>query len=173
MRTIVSLGLFSLLVGCSVYRSNGTSCEHHWTMLVGSADFGVKETCEAESADIVAAKQAAAAQAAKEWQEKRDQDKADRESRRLAEEKAEQDAEAARRASIADYCKKKTCAKFETAALDKKLAIGMPRELVILSWGEPKSVNRTVTAKGQREQLVYGVGTYVYIEAGVVRAVQD
>jgi hypothetical protein len=51
----------------------------------------------------------------------------------------------------------------------------MSREEVIegTSWGKPKSVNRTTTGYGVREQWVYGDGNYLYFENGKLTAIQN
>lgn len=51
--------------------------------------------------------------------------------------------------------------------------IGMtPQQVLQSSWGKPQKVNRTVTSASTREQWVYG-GGYIYIENGVVVAIQN
>lgn len=40
------------------------------------------------------------------------------------------------------------------------------------AWGEPRSVNRTTTARGEREQWVYSSG-YLYLDNGRVVAIQE
>ena len=57
-----------------------------------------------------------------------------------------------------------------------RIAIGMPADLVRLVWGVPDDINRTVTARGTREQWVYGdIGqrSYVYLDDGEVTAIQN
>jgi hypothetical protein len=61
---------------------------------------------------------------------------------------------------------------YKQLSVQKKIAIGMPEELVYLSWGKPNKVNTTVTRTGSRKQLVYG-RSYVYIENGTVTAWQN
>lgn len=57
---------------------------------------------------------------------------------------------------------------------DFRIAIGMTKDQVLLSWGQPKRVNRTILASGTYEQWVYGdTGPYVYFESGIVTAIQD
>jgi hypothetical protein len=62
-------------------------------------------------------------------------------------------------------------------AMSKKqrgVTIGMtPEEVVASSWGKPKSINRTTTASGVREQWVYGGGNYLYFMNGKLDAVQN
>jgi hypothetical protein len=52
------------------------------------------------------------------------------------------------------------------------VSIGMTKAQVIAScWGKPQNINTTATANGIHEQWVYG-GGYVYLDNGVVTAVQ-
>jgi len=39
-------------------------------------------------------------------------------------------------------------------------------------WGEPKSINSTITSRGTREQWVYGDGDYLYFRNGILDAIQ-
>lgn len=51
--------------------------------------------------------------------------------------------------------------------------IGMTElEVYGSSWGYPKSINKTTTAAGTREQWVYDFG-YVYLTNGIVTAIQE
>jgi hypothetical protein len=40
-------------------------------------------------------------------------------------------------------------------------------------WGKPKDVNRTQTASGTSDQLVYSDGHYVYLRNGIVTGIQS
>ncbi len=53
--------------------------------------------------------------------------------------------------------------------------IGMTRQQVVndTRWGRPDDINRTTTARGVREQWVYGSRRYLYFENGVLTAIQD
>ena len=52
--------------------------------------------------------------------------------------------------------------------------MGMTKEQLIMAWGKPKDINRTVTRYSIDEQWVYGdFGPYVYLEDGVVTSWQD
>lgn len=52
--------------------------------------------------------------------------------------------------------------------------IGMTTsELSASTWGNPKDKNKTTTANGVSEQWVYGSGRYVYLDNGVVTAIQE
>ncbi len=63
--------------------------------------------------------------------------------------------------------------------LDKKIKIGMTKEEVKLSWGEPNNVNRTIATNENSEQWVYGsLGesskmNYLYFEDAVLASWQD
>ena len=53
------------------------------------------------------------------------------------------------------------------------VSIGMSKEEVIQSsWGRPRNINRTITARGEHEQWVYG-GGYLYFEDGVLKTIQN
>ena len=54
----------------------------------------------------------------------------------------------------------------------REIRIGMTREMLLMSWGDPEDINRTVTKDSVSEQLVYGY-QYVYVENGVVTAWQN
>jgi hypothetical protein len=55
-----------------------------------------------------------------------------------------------------------------------ELYIGMRAEQVEnSSWGKPKEKNVTTYAWGTHEQWVYSSGNYIYLENGVVTAIQE
>ena len=39
-------------------------------------------------------------------------------------------------------------------------------------WGEPQTINSTITASGRREQWVYGDGDYLYFKNGLLEGIQ-
>lgn len=41
------------------------------------------------------------------------------------------------------------------------------------SWGAPEAINRTITARGIREQWVYPNGNYLYFDDGILTAIQN
>ena len=50
----------------------------------------------------------------------------------------------------------------------------MSAQCVLRVWGQPDDINRTITAHGTHEQWVYRThDTYVYIDNGMVTALQD
>lgn len=55
---------------------------------------------------------------------------------------------------------------------EKKIWIGMTKDMLLESWGRPNDINRTVGSWGVHEQCIY-TSAYVYIENGVVTSWQD
>ncbi|MDI6766085.1 MAG: hypothetical protein QME52_04605 [Bacteroidota bacterium] len=51
-----------------------------------------------------------------------------------------------------------------SAIEDGKVFVGMTAEQALLSWGEPKSINRTTTGRTIQEQWEYGSHTYLYLQ---------
>lgn len=65
-------------------------------------------------------------------------------------------------------------------AIEKKqIYIGMTKEMVLMSWGSPKAVNRTIGKWGVHEQWIYSSGIYfrtvryLYFENGELTTIQD
>jgi len=60
---------------------------------------------------------------------------------------------------------------------ERKVFIGMPKAFVLLSWGVPDDINRTMNENGSSEQWVYRHGRfdgqYVYIDGDKVTTMQD
>jgi len=72
---------------------------------------------------------------------------------------------------------KKMEAKYKTSEfkqdiINRHVAIGMNKEMIIDSWGKPEEINRTVGTWGVHEQWVYG-RTYLYVENGILTSFQD
>lgn len=57
--------------------------------------------------------------------------------------------------------------------LERKVWIGMTKEMASESWGEPEHINRTITASGSHEQWVYSSGQYLYFDDGILTTIQD
>lgn len=55
----------------------------------------------------------------------------------------------------------------------KHIWIGANEEMACLAWGKPNDVNRTITRSMLYEQWVYGGKNFLYLEDGVVTAIQD
>lgn len=54
----------------------------------------------------------------------------------------------------------------------RKIKLGMTEQQVLLSWGKPERINKTVGSSGVHEQWVYGVGQYVYVQNGKLTSFQ-
>lgn len=63
--------------------------------------------------------------------------------------------------------------KFRRAVRERLVLIGMTEDEARLAWGEPDHVNTTETQNSYTEQWVYPYGRYVYVEHGVVTAIQQ
>jgi len=61
----------------------------------------------------------------------------------------------------------------KNAILNCRLCIGMTKDEVYLCWGTPSDTNRTVSASGTHEQLVYKKRGYVYMENGILTSWQE
>lgn len=55
--------------------------------------------------------------------------------------------------------------------LDGKVKIGMTKEMCELSWGKPKSINKTITSSKNTEQWVYSEN-YLYFDNEILTAIQ-
>jgi len=55
--------------------------------------------------------------------------------------------------------------------LQGKVKIGMTREMCKLSWGEPQSINETITSGKMTEQWVYS-DNYLYFDNGILSVIQ-
>jgi hypothetical protein len=59
-----------------------------------------------------------------------------------------------------------------TAIEHDKVFVGMTTDQAKMSWGQPKEINRTTTARGAEEQWVFG-DSYLYVSDGKVTAIQN
>ncbi len=59
-----------------------------------------------------------------------------------------------------------------TLIANKKVQIGMTKEMCTAAWGKPQSINTTISNHRTHEQWVYGIGTYLYFENGILITVQ-
>lgn len=71
----------------------------------------------------------------------------------------------------ADAYKKKFGIIYWTYILRGKVKLGMTKEMCLLSWGEPKSKNETITSRNHSEQWVYE-NNYLYFDKGILTAIQ-
>ncbi len=63
--------------------------------------------------------------------------------------------------------------KLVKAIREAGIILGMTREMVIASWGEPQDVHRTAGSWGIHEQWIYGNNQYVYFENDILTSWQD
>jgi hypothetical protein len=63
--------------------------------------------------------------------------------------------------------------KDDRCCLDGTIYIGMHHSAARISWGEPRTINRTITAHGTHEQWCYNGGSYIYIDDDRVSAIQN
>ena len=56
---------------------------------------------------------------------------------------------------------------------EEKVFMGMTEDQALMSWGNPKTVNRTVTGSGVDEQWVYGSSSYLYFKKGLLSSIQN
>ena len=71
----------------------------------------------------------------------------------------------------ADNYKKKFGDEVFNMILKGNVRIGMTKEMCKLSWGEPKSINETITSGGKSEQWVYS-DNYLYFDNGILTTIQ-
>lgn len=98
----------------------------------------------------------------------RDAKLAEQNAATVARNKAEAEAQSAQLAQEA--AARELRKKYEDLAAAHKIAVGMPEDLLIKSWGNPEK--RNVSSHGS-DQWVYRLGTYVYVENGKVSSWQD
>ena len=55
----------------------------------------------------------------------------------------------------------------------RKIKLGMSEQQLLLSWGKPERINKTVGSSGVHEQWVYGLGQYVYMQNGKLTSFQS
>lgn len=67
----------------------------------------------------------------------------------------------------------KWSSKVWTAIDEEKVFIGMTAEQARMSWGKPKEINKTITGNVKHEQWVYGSGSYIYFENGILTGIQN
>lgn len=61
---------------------------------------------------------------------------------------------------------------YKDTVINKKIKVGLPEELLLLSWGKPKNINETVYEYGSRKQYVYS-NDYIYVEDGKITSWQS
>jgi flagellar biosynthesis GTPase FlhF len=104
------------------------------------------------------------------------QEEAAKQRRLEAEQRRQQlQAEAeARKKAKEQRIRSKYSSRIANKILNRTIWIGMTKEMLIDSWGQPSddNINRSVGSWGVHEQWIYG-DTYVYLENGKVTSWQD
>lgn len=78
-----------------------------------------------------------------------------------------------KRAKLEKIKSKKWPKRTVKAVLEGKVFVGMNSEQALESWGEPDDINRTITARGTSEQWVFGSGSYLYFDNGILTTIQN
>ena len=60
-----------------------------------------------------------------------------------------------------------------TLILGRQVRLGMTREMCREAWGSPEDINRSSGSWGVHEQWVYGLGSYLYFENGILSSIQN
>lgn len=96
---------------------------------------------------------------------RRAEEERQREEARLALEKEQQERKAA---LIRKYGKSNA-----ELILSGRVRIGMTQAMCREAWGVPDDINRTSGSWGVHEQWVYGLGSYLYFENGILSSIQN
>lgn len=59
------------------------------------------------------------------------------------------------------------------AIAEDKVRVGMNAEQATAGWGKPQDINRTTNSYGVSEQWVYGSGSYLYFDDGVLTSISN
>lgn len=95
---------------------------------------------------------------------KEEQEQEEREKERI-----EQEAERKyKNGIIAKYGSKKG-----NLILEGKVILGMNKQMCLAAWGEPDDINKTIARGITHEQWVYGFGSYLYFENGILVTIQE
>lgn len=100
------------------------------------------------------------------------------ENQKNAEVRKREELELEKKAKLKEQQFRKDCItkwgqKMGTYVADRKVVIGMNKEMCIAAWGEPIDINKTIARGISTEQWVYGLGTYLYFDKGLLTAIQN
>lgn len=104
---------------------------------------------------------------------KQELEKQKKEEQRQKEQQEREKKEQQERIKFKNDCIAKWGQKMGGYIADGKVVLGMNKEMCIASWGSPIEINRTIIKGLTSEQWVYGWGTYLYFDNGVLSAIQD
>lgn len=72
-----------------------------------------------------------------------------------------------------EFLKKKYGETISNLITNKKVKIGMTKEMCLEAWGKPNRINNTINSKGTYEQWVYDTGNYLYFNNGILETIQN
>ena len=100
-------------------------------------------------------------------------EKQKKEEQRLKEQQEQEQQEQQERIKFRNECIVKWGQKMGGYIADGKVILGMNKEMCIAAWGSPIDINKTIVRGLTSEQWVYGWGTYLYFDNGVLSAIQN
>lgn len=104
---------------------------------------------------------------------KQELDKQKKEEQRIKEEQELKKIQQQEKINFTNDCIAKWGQKNDTYIADGKVVLGMSKEMCVAAWGNPILINRTLIHGLTSEQWVYGYGTYLYFDNGVLTAIQN
>jgi len=99
-------------------------------------------------------------------------EKQKKEEERQKEQQEREKKEQQERIKFRNDCIAKWGQKMGTYIAEGKVVLGMSKEMCIASWGTPIDIHKTIIKGYISEQWVYGGGTYLYFDNGVLSGIQ-
>jgi hypothetical protein len=103
---------------------------------------------------------------------KREDEKKKKEEERLKEEQEREKKFQQDKADFKNYCINKFGENLGNSIIEGRVLLGMSKEMCIAAWGNPIDINTTIVSGLTTEQWVYGWGTYLYFDNGLLTAIQ-
>ncbi len=100
-------------------------------------------------------------------------EKQKKEEQRLKEQQEREKQEKEALVKFRNDCISKWGQKMGSYIADGKVVLGMNKEMCKSAWGHPIDINKTIVRGLTSEQWVYGWGTYLYFDNGVLNAIQN
>ncbi len=63
--------------------------------------------------------------------------------------------------------------KYGSLIAERKVVIGMTKEMCVAAWGKPSEINKTTATYGVHEQWVYNIKTYLYFDDDILTTIQN
>ena len=104
---------------------------------------------------------------------KRELEKQKKEEERQREQQERDKKEQQERIKFKNDCIAKWGQKMGAYIAAGKVVLGMNKEMCTAAWGSPIDINSTIVRGLTSEQWVYGWGTYLYFDNGILRAIQN